>query len=64
MENKTFFDTSNGVRKHFLKLNVADIGAKFEQGISKKKIIDTRQANNFEKIIVRVGNGPPSPSLF
>jgi hypothetical protein len=28
LENKTFFDISNGVRKNFLNLNVADIGAK------------------------------------
>jgi hypothetical protein len=36
---------------------------KFEQGIIKKKIIDT--AKNFEKIIVHAGNGsPPPPSLF
>jgi hypothetical protein len=28
LENKTFFDISNGVRKNFLNLNLEDIGAK------------------------------------
>jgi hypothetical protein len=28
LENKTFFDISNGVRKKFLNLNLEDIGAK------------------------------------
>jgi hypothetical protein len=28
LENKTFFDISNGVRKKFLNLNIEDIGAK------------------------------------
>ena len=61
------------MRKNFLNLNVADIGAKktvlnrknFLTPLSPEKFVSPLpRAKNFEKIIVHVRNGPSPPITF